>query len=66
MIAVTASASHTFIDTPDNHTFHRGIEWTRDSGVTRGCNPPASDFLGADDTAADSNQLGGVDADLYR
>lgn len=40
LIAVTASAAHSFLDVPDNHTFHGDIEWMKDTGITRGCNPP--------------------------
>jgi hypothetical protein len=40
LIAVTASATHSFTDVPDSHTFHGDIEWMKDTGVTRGCNPP--------------------------
>jgi hypothetical protein len=39
---LTAVASHSFTDVPDNQTFHEDIEWLKDTGVTRGCNPPAN------------------------
>jgi hypothetical protein len=39
---LTAVASHSFTDVPDSHTFHEDIEWMKESGVTRGCNPPAN------------------------
>lgn len=39
-IASLAYAAHSFIDVPDSHTFHNDIEWMKDSGITRGCNPP--------------------------
>ena len=42
LIALTASAAHTFTDVPDEHTFHDDIEWMRDADITRGCNPPAN------------------------
>jgi hypothetical protein len=42
LIALTASAAHTFTDVPDEHTFHDDIQWMRDVGITRGCNPPAN------------------------
>lgn len=37
---LTAIASHTFTDVPDNNTFHEDIAWLEASGVTKGCNPP--------------------------
>jgi hypothetical protein len=37
---LTAVASHSFTDVPDTQTFHDDIEWLKDTGVTRGCNPP--------------------------
>jgi hypothetical protein len=49
LIAVTASAAHSFLDVPDTHTFHDDIEWMKDSGVTRGCNPPANTNYCPDD-----------------
>lgn len=39
---LTAVASHSFTDVPDSQTFHDDIEWLKDTGVTRGCNPPAN------------------------
>jgi hypothetical protein len=39
---LTAAASHSFTDVPDDHTFHENIEWLKDTGVTKGCNPPAN------------------------
>jgi hypothetical protein len=51
LIAVTASAGHTFLDVPDTHTFHDDIEWMRDSDITRGCNPPANTEFCPDDFA---------------
>lgn len=41
--ATIAVAGHTFTDVPDSNTFHNDIAWMADSGVTRGCNPPAND-----------------------
>ncbi|MFQ5518199.1 MAG: S-layer homology domain-containing protein, partial [Acidimicrobiia bacterium] len=35
-------ASPGFDDVPTSHTFYSDIEWLRDSGVTKGCNPPAN------------------------
>jgi len=49
LIAATASAAHSFLDVPDTHTFHGDIEWMKDSGVTRGCNPPANTEYCPDD-----------------
>lgn len=49
LIAATASAAHSFLDVPDTHTFHSDIEWMKDTGVTRGCNPPANDRYCPDD-----------------
>ena len=44
-----AFASHQFRDVPDDHVFHEDIEWMRDTGLTRGCNPPANDRYCPDD-----------------
>jgi hypothetical protein len=49
LIAVTASAAHTFQDVPDTHTFHDDIAWMDDSGITRGCNPPQNTEFCPDD-----------------
>lgn len=45
MVPALAFASHPggFVDVPDDHTFHGDIAWMDDTGVTRGCNPPAND-----------------------
>jgi hypothetical protein len=40
MAPLAAVASHSFTDVPDDQTFHSDIEWLKDTGVTRGCNPP--------------------------
>lgn len=40
--AASAVASHSFLDVPEDHLFHGDIEWMKDTGVTRGCNPPAN------------------------
>src|SRR5690606_30711059 len=42
-------ASHQFRDVPDDHVFHEDIEWLRDTGLTRGCNPPLNDRFCPDD-----------------
>jgi hypothetical protein len=39
---LTAVASHSFTDVPDTNIFHADIDWLKDSGVTKGCNPPAN------------------------
>ena len=39
---VAAWAAHTFDDVPNSNVFHDDIEWLADSGVTKGCNPPAN------------------------
>lgn len=44
-----ALASHSFNDVPNTHTFHEDIEWMKDTGVTRGCNPPANTEYCPDD-----------------
>lgn len=46
---LTAVATHSFTDVPDSNTFHADIEWLKDSGVTRGCNPPANTEYCPDD-----------------
>lgn len=38
-----ALAAHQFDDVPDSNIFHDDIDWMRDNGVTKGCNPPAND-----------------------
>ncbi|MFP3914295.1 MAG: hypothetical protein ACLFWM_05425 [Actinomycetota bacterium] len=47
--ASTAGASHSFLDVPEDHLFHGDIEWMRDNGITRGCNPPANTNYCAED-----------------
>jgi len=49
LIAATASAAHSFLDVPDEHTFHDDIAWMDESGITRGCNPPANTEYCPDD-----------------
>lgn len=41
-IPVAVYASHSFNDVPNSNTFHTDIAWLKDSGVTKGCNPPAN------------------------
>ncbi len=41
-IPVAVYASHSFTDVANSNTFHDDIAWLRDSGVTKGCNPPAN------------------------
>jgi len=42
-IPAVSRASHRFTDVPDSNVFHADISWLADSGVTKGCNPPAND-----------------------
>lgn len=46
--ATSALAASRFLDVPDDHTFAEDIAWLADTGVTRGCNPPANDRFCAD------------------
>lgn len=46
---LTAVAGHLFGDVPDSNTFHDDISWLADTGITRGCNPPANDQFCPDD-----------------
>ena len=46
---LTALATHSFTDVPNTNTFHEDIEWLKDSGVTKGCNPPANTEYCPDD-----------------
>ncbi len=48
-IPLGAWASHSFTDVPDSHTFHADIEWLKESGVTKGCNPPDNTQFCPDD-----------------
>lgn len=43
-------ASHRFVDVPDSNVFHSDIQWLAESGVTRGCNPPANTEFCPDDS----------------
>jgi hypothetical protein len=49
LIAATASAAHSFLDVPDEHTFHDDIAWMDETDITRGCNPPANTEYCPDD-----------------
>ena len=40
--AIGASAGEDFLDVPDDHVFAGDIQWMKDSGITKGCNPPAN------------------------
>lgn len=40
LLGVSAAANQSFTDVPTDHLFHGDIEWMKESGVTRGCNPP--------------------------
>jgi hypothetical protein len=42
---VAATAQSRFVDVEDTNVFVDDIEWLADSGVTRGCNPPANDMF---------------------
>ena len=42
VLSLGASATHSFLDVPEDHIFHGDIEWMKDADVTRGCNPPAN------------------------
>lgn len=41
--SVVALAANTFTDVPSNHVFYSDISWLADTGITKGCNPPAND-----------------------
>ena len=43
LVPAAAWAGHRFTDVPTGTTFHDDITWLADTGVTRGCNPPAND-----------------------
>lgn len=49
VVPTTALASHSFEDVTDANTFHADIEWLKDTGVTRGCNPPDNTRFCPDD-----------------
>lgn len=49
LVPIAVQASHQFNDVSGSHTFHDDIAWLSDSGVTRGCNPPANDEFCPDD-----------------
>lgn len=42
VLSLGASATHSFLDVPEDHIFHGDIEWMKEADVTRGCNPPAN------------------------
>jgi len=48
-VPVSVYASHQFDDVPSSHNFHSSISWLADTGITRGCNPPANDEFCPDD-----------------
>lgn len=48
-VPVSVYASHQFDDVPSSHTFHSSIAWLAETGITRGCNPPANDEFCPDD-----------------
>jgi hypothetical protein len=45
-------ASNAFTDVPTSNTHHDDITWLADSGVTKGCNPPANDRYCPDDSVS--------------
>jgi hypothetical protein len=48
-VPVAVYASHSFTDVSDSNTFHDDIAWLKDSGVTKGCNPPENTEYCPDD-----------------
>lgn len=46
---IAVYASHSFNDVSTTNTFHADIEWLKQSGVTRGCNPPDNTEFCPDD-----------------
>ena len=67
VLAPTAAwASDRFSDVPDSNVFHDDISALAESGVTRGCNPPANteycpgDFVTREQMAAFLNRLGAL------
>lgn len=46
---LTAVATHSFTDVPNDNTFHEDIAWLKDADVTRGCNPPTNSLYCPDD-----------------
>lgn len=40
--AIGAAAGEDFLDVPADHVFADDIQWMKDSGITKGCNPPAN------------------------
>lgn len=43
VIPVAVYATHSFKDVPSSNTFHADIDSLKNSGVTKGCNPPVND-----------------------
>ena len=50
--AGAAYAASSFTDVPEDHLFWSDVEWMKDNGITRGCNPPANDRYCPDDNTA--------------
>jgi len=46
---LTAVATHSFNDVPNDNTFHEDIAWLKDAAVTLGCNPPTNNLYCPDD-----------------
>lgn len=55
--AIPAIAGHTFLDVDDSNEFHADIAWLAETGITRGCNPPANTEFCPDDSVTRS-QMG--------
>jgi hypothetical protein len=66
---LTAIATHSFTDVPNDNTFHADIEAIANVGVTQGCNPPANtlycpkDLVTREQMAAFMNRLGALGPD---
>jgi hypothetical protein len=57
LVPVAASAAISrYGDVPDSNVFAHDIEWLADTGVTRGCNPPANDMF-CPDSAVTRGQM---------
>lgn len=49
LVPAAAWAGHQFTDVSNSNIFHADIDWMRDNGVTRGCNPPSNSRYCPDD-----------------
>ena len=43
IVPVVAFAAAGFIDVDDDNVFVADIQWMKDNGITKGCNPPTND-----------------------